>query len=228
MLSEAATIERIDAGMAARAVRASRDSEDLRLLLRARNGDMRSRDALIQRYKSFVRLRASGYFIAGGDQDDLQQEGLLGLHKAILDYRHDKDTSFRSFAELCVHRQIITAVKRATRLKHQILSSALSFSFTPAGQDPDGSDCTLGDALPGSSVNDPCSRVIASEETDALVGLLKSELSALESRVLALFLDGESYEQIAERVDCDSKAVDNALQRVKRKVNTHRKAREAF
>jgi RNA polymerase sporulation-specific sigma factor len=228
VLTEAATNERIDAGMAHRAQRASRDSEDLRLLLRARNGDLRARDALILRYKSFVRLRASSYFIAGGDQDDLQQEGLLGLHKAILDYRHDKDTSFRSFAELCVHRQIITAVKRATRLKHQVLSTALSFSFTPAGQDPDGSDCTLGDALPGSPVNDPCVRVIASEETNALVALLKTDLSPLESRVLVLFLDGESYEAIAERVGCDPKAVDNALQRVKRKINTHRSTRAAF
>src|SRR5256714_3118532 len=148
-------------GMAARtatAVRtqqkAQRELEDLQLVLRARNGDMGARDEMIRRYTGFVRMKASSYFLAGGDAEDLLQEGLIGLCKAIRDFRHDKETSFRSFAELCVTRQIITAIKTATRYKHQALNNYVSFSHTPAGQDGDG-ECTLGDALPGSAGGGP-------------------------------------------------------------------------
>ena len=146
--------------------------------------------------------------------------GLVGLYKAIRDYRVDKDTTFRSFAELCITRQIITAIKTATRHKHRRSTGALSFSHTPAGYD-DGSDFTLGDALPGSPIDDPARRVVATEELAALVGCLGSSLSPLEGRVLTLYLEGRSYEEIGELVDCDPKAVDNALQRVKRKVGQH-------
>jgi RNA polymerase sporulation-specific sigma factor len=194
-------------------------------VLRARNGDGRALDALIRRYAGFVRMKASSYFLAGGDAEDLHQEGLIGLYKAIRDYRVDKDTSFRSFAELCITRQIITAIKGATRYKHGPLNGYVSFSHSPAGQDPDAGDCTLGDTLAASSVNDPCSRVISTEGLEALVGVLGTSLSRLESEVLALFIDGESYDEIARRLTCDAKAVDNALQRVKRKVGTHLSAR---
>src|SRR5207244_8562655 len=136
------------------AQKAQRELEDLQLVLRARNGDGAALDALIRRYTGFVRLKASSYFLAGGDSEDLVQEGLIGLCKAVRDFRSDKETSFRSFAELCVTRQIITAIKTATRFKHAPLNNYVSFSQTPAGQDPD-SDCTLGDALPGSHVHDP-------------------------------------------------------------------------
>ena len=118
-------------------------------MLKARNGSTVALDALIRRYTPFVRLKASAYFLVGGGNDDLIQEGLIGLYKAVRDFRPDKETSFRSFAELCVTRQIITAIKTATRFKHSPLNTYVSFSHTPAGQDPDG-DCTLGDALPGS------------------------------------------------------------------------------
>ena len=134
--------------------RQQREYDDLALVLRARNGDTRSRDALIRRYQSFVRLKASSYFLAGGDSEDLQQEGLIGLYKAIRDYRVDKDTSFRSFAELCITRQIITAIKGATRFKHGPLNGYISFSHTPSGQDPASGDCTIGDPLAASSVHD--------------------------------------------------------------------------
>src|SRR3954464_4251180 len=201
-----------------------REVEDLRLVLRARNGDSGAMDALLRRYTGFVRLKASSYFIAGGDSDDLIQEGLVGLYKAIRDYRADKDTSFRSFAELCITRQIITAIKTATRYKHQPLNGYVSFSHTPAGHD-DSSDCPLGDALAGPSVDDPARRVIASQELRALVGCLGTGLSRLEARVLALYLEGRSYEQIGQVVECDPKAVDNALQRIKRKVGQHLAAR---
>src|SRR5437870_8936790 len=136
------------------AQKAQRELEDLQLVLKARNGSSAALDQLIRRYTSFVRLKASSYFLIGGDGDDLIQEGLIGLYKAVRDFRPDRETSFRSFAELCVTRQIITAIKTATRYKHTPLNNYVSFSHTPAGQDGDG-DCTLGDALPGPSVDDP-------------------------------------------------------------------------
>src|SRR5688572_26421934 len=136
------------------AQKAQRELEDLQLVIRARNGDKEALDGLIRRYTGFVRLKASSYFLAGGDAEDLIQEGLIGLYKAVRDFRADKETSFRSFAELCVTRQIITAIKTATRYKHAPLNTYISFSHTPAGQESD-SECTLGDALPGPSVNDP-------------------------------------------------------------------------
>src|ERR1700757_1089550 len=162
------------------AQKAQRELEDLQLVLKARNGDGEALDVLMRRYTSFVRLKASSYFLAGGDAEDLIQEGLIGLYKAVRDFRPDKETSFRSFAELCVTRQIITAIKTATRYKHSPLNSYVSFSQTPAGQDPD-SDCTLGDALPGSHVHDPSVSVISSDELKSLVFCLGTGLSKLES-----------------------------------------------
>ena len=200
-----------------------REVEDLRLVLRARNGDSAAMDALLRRYTGFVRLKASSYFIAGGEADDLIQEGLVGLYKAVRDFRSDKDTSFRSFAELCITRQIITAIKTATRFKHAPLNTYVSFSHTPAGQD-DG-DCTLGDALPGPAVDDPVVCVISTEELQALVGCVGTTLSGLESEALRLYLDGHSYEQMAETLGCDCKTIDNALQRVKRKILAHQAER---
>src|ERR1043165_7191429 len=125
------------------AQKAQRELEDLQLVMRARNGDGTALDALIRRYTGFVRLKASSYFLAGGDPEDLIQEGLIGLYKAVRDFRSDKETSFRSFAELGVTRQIITAIKTATRFKHQPLNGYVSFSHTPAGHESDG-ECTLG------------------------------------------------------------------------------------
>ncbi len=200
-----------------------RELEDLQLVLKARNGSSAAMDTLMRRYTSFVRLKASSYFLAGGDSEDLVQEGLVGLYKAVRDFRPDKETSFRSFAELCVTRQIITAIKTATRFKHAPLNKYVSFSHTPAGQD--GDDCTLGDALPGPSVNDPSVRVISTEELQSLVGCLSASLSSLESDALRLYLEGSSYEQMAEELACDTKTIDNALQRVKRKILTHQQGR---
>lgn len=209
------------------AQKAQRELEDLQLVLRARNGDGGALDILIRRYTGFVRLKASSYFLAGGDSEDLVQEGLIGLYKAVRDFRADKETSFRSFAELCVTRQIITAIKTATRFKHAPLNSYVSFSHTPAGQDSD-SECTLGDALPGPSVDDPSVCVISTEELQSLVFTLGSGLSKLEADALRLYLEGSSYEQMAEELGCDTKTIDNALQRVKRKILTHQKSRQVL
>jgi RNA polymerase sporulation-specific sigma factor len=207
--------------------KAQRELEDLQLVLKARNGDGSAMDLLIRRYTSFVRLKSSSYFLAGGDSEDLVQEGLIGLYKAVRDFRPDKETTFRSFAELCVTRQIITAIKTATRFKHAPLNTYVSFSHTPAGQESDG-DCTLGDALPGPSVNDPSVCVVSTEELQALVGCLGAGLSKLESDALRLYLEGESYEAMAEVLGCDTKTIDNALQRVKRKILNHQASRQVL
>jgi len=209
------------------AAKAQQELEDLQLVLKARNGSSAALDTLIRRYTPFVRLKASAYFLVGGGNDDLIQEGLIGLYKAVRDFRPDKETSFRSFAELCVTRQIITAIKSATRYKHSPLNSYVSFSHTPAGQDSDG-DCTLGDALPGSAVNDPAVCVISTEELQSLVGCLGSTLSELEADALRLYLEGSSYEEMADELSCDTKTIDNALQRVKRKILTHQRERQVL
>ena len=165
--------------------------DDRFLIALAKQGNPDAYDRLMRRYHGFVRLKASSYFLAGGDSDDLIQEGLVGLFKAIRDYRSDRESSFRNFAELCITRQIITAVKTSTRNKHAPLNQYISFSSTPAGgQD---SEATLDELLPGSPVHDPVNQVISSEELRALVGCISTTLSELESNVLALYLDGHSY-----------------------------------
>jgi RNA polymerase sporulation-specific sigma factor len=209
------------------AQKAQRELEDLQLVLKARNGDEAALDHLIRRYTGFVRLKASSYFLAGGDAEDLIQEGLIGLYKAVRDFRSDKETSFRSFAELCVTRQIITAIKTATRFKHAPLNTYVSFSHTPAGHDGDG-DCTLGDALPGPGVDEPPVCVISTEELQSLVFCLGSGLSQLESDALRLYLEGSSYEEMAAELGCDTKTIDNALQRVKRKILQHQQSRRVL
>jgi RNA polymerase sporulation-specific sigma factor len=201
--------------------------DDHYLVALAKDGRTDAYDAIVRRYRGFVRLKASSYFLLGGDSDDLIQEGLLGLYKAIRDYRTDRESSFRNFAELCITRQIITAVKTATRNKHTPLNQYVSFSQTPVAAGD--SDTTLDEILPGPSVHDPVNQVIATEELASLVACLSGVsgvLSDLESRVLSLYLDGHSYEMIGEKLECDTKTVDNALQRVKRKVGSHLASRE--
>jgi RNA polymerase sporulation-specific sigma factor len=197
--------------------------DDSYLVALAKQGSSQAYDTIVRRYYGFVRLKASSYFLAGGDHEDLVQEGLVGLYKAVRDFRTDRESSFRNFAELCIHRQIITAVKTASRNKHTPLNRYVSFATSPAGS-TDG-DATLDEALPGPSAHDPVNQVISSEELRALVACLSTVLSELESRVLALYLDGYSYQQVGRKLDCEAKTVDNALQRVKRKVGTHLEAR---
>jgi RNA polymerase sporulation-specific sigma factor len=197
--------------------------EDLFLIALAKQGDPTAYDRIVRRYYGFVRLKASSYFLTGGDSDDLIQEGLVGLYKAVRDFRTDRESSFRNFAELCITRQIITAVKTATRNKHTPLNQYVSFSSSPAASGE--GEPTLEEVIAGPGVHDPVNQVISSEELRALVACLSTVLSELESRVLSLYLDGWSYEQVGERLDCDTKTVDNALQRVKRKVGAHLQSR---
>ena len=194
--------------------------EDNYLIALAKQGRPDAYDRIVKRYHGFVRLKASSYFLIGGDSDDLIQEGLVGLYKAVRDFRTDRESSFRNFAELCITRQIITAVKTSTRNKHTPLNEYVSFSQTPSASSGDG-DPTLDELLPGPTAHDPVNQVISTEELHSLVGCLSSVLSELESSVLSLYLDGNSYEVVAERLECDTKTVDNALQRVKRKVGAH-------
>jgi RNA polymerase sigma-H factor len=200
--------------------------DDAYLVALAKRGSADAYERIIKRYRGFVRLKASSYFLLGGDPEDLIQEGLVGLYKAIRDFRSDRESSFRNFAELCITRQIITAVKTASRNKHAPLNQYVSFAQTPAAAGE--SETTLEEILPGPGSEDPAQRVIATEELQALVACMSSVLSELESRVLSLYLDGHSYEAIGERLECDTKTVDNALQRVKRKVGAHLASREVL
>ncbi|MDQ4072048.1 MAG: RNA polymerase sporulation sigma factor SigH [Actinomycetota bacterium] len=197
--------------------------DDHALVALAKKGRGDAYDRIVRRYHGFVRLKASSYFLIGGDGDDLVQEGLVGLYKAVRDYRSDRESSFRNFAELCITRQIITAVKTATRNKHTPLNQSVSFSHSPAAAGE--GEPTLDEVLPGPSAHDPVNQVISSEELNSLVACLSTVLSELEASVLSLYLDGCSYEQIGSRLDCDTKTVDNALQRVKRKVGAHLRSR---
>ena len=197
--------------------------DDTYLVALAKQGSVTAYDTIVRRYHGFVRLKASSYFLIGGDADDLVQEGLVGLYKAVRDYRSDRESSFRSFAELCITRQIITAVKTATRNKHTPLNQSISFSHSPASASE--GEPTLDEVLPGPSAHDPANQVISSEELHSLVACLSTSLSDLESSVLSLYLEGRSYEEIGGRLDCDTKTVDNALQRVKRKVGAHLESR---
>jgi RNA polymerase sporulation-specific sigma factor len=200
--------------------------DDQYLIALAKQGRADAWDRIMRRYRGFVRLKASSYFLVGGDADDLIQEGLVGLWKAVRDYRTDRESSFRNFAELCITRQIITAVKTATRNKHTPLNQYVSFAQTPAAGGE--GDPTLDEILPGPQAHDPVNQVISTEELNSLVACLSSVLSELESSVLSLYLDGNSYEAIAGRLGCDTKTVDNALQRVKRKVGAHLDSRSVL
>ena len=199
------------------------EPSDEELVAHAKAGDPDALRCIWTRYRQFVRLKANSYFLAGGDGDDLIQEGNIGLFKAIRDYEYGRSTTFRSFAELCVTRQIITAIKTASRQKHVPLNTYVSFSHSPSGADFDNR--TLADIIPSGRTNDPVQQVISSEECASLTDCLLRLLSPLESRVLKYYLEGNSYEAIAAEIGHDTKTVDNALQRIKRKVTLHLESR---
>jgi RNA polymerase sporulation-specific sigma factor len=200
--------------------------DDDELVRLSKNGNAQATKRLIVKYQHFVKMKAHSYFLAGGDTEDLVQEGLIGLFKAIRDYRHDRAASFRSFAELCVTRQIITAIKTASRQKHVPLNTYVSFSHSPSSADFDNR--TLADVIPSGRTSDPVQQVISSEEVVSLTDCLVRLLSPLESRVLKYYLEGNSYEAIAAHVGHDTKTVDNALQRIKRKVTLHLESRRVL
>ena len=175
-------------------------------------------DYLINKYRNFVRAKARSYFLIGADREDIIQEGMIGLYKAIRDFRNDKLSSFRAFAELCVTRQIITAIKTATRQKHVPLNSYISLNKPIYDED---SDRTLLDVLSGAKVSDPEELVISREEFVDIEAKMEEILSDLEWKVLMSYLDGKSYQEIAVDLDRHVKSIDNALQRVKRKLERY-------
>ncbi len=181
----------------------------------ARDGDLYAQDFLIKKYKNFVRAKARSYFLIGADKEDIIQEGMIGLFKAIRDFRADRISSFRAFAELCITRQIITAIKTATRQKHIPLNSYVSLNKPIYDED---SDRTLLDILTGARITDPEELIISREELNKIEEKIGEILSKLELQVLAYYLQGKSYQEIAVLLDRHIKSIDNALQRVKRKL----------
>ena len=190
----------------------------------AREGDDAALEYLINKYKNFVRAKARSYFLIGADREDIIQEGMIGLYKAIRDFRMDKLSSFRAFAELCITRQIITAIKTATRQKHIPLNSYVSLNKPIYDED---SDRTLLDVISGSKITDPEELIISREEFDDIEEKMGEILSSLEWKVLMSYLEGKSYQEIAEDLNRHVKSIDNALQRVKRKLERYLEKREA-
>ena len=186
------------------------------------NDDHQALDYIINKYKNFVRAKARSYFLIGADREDIIQEGMIGLYKAIRDFRNDKLSSFRAFAELCVTRQIITAIKTATRQKHIPLNSYVSLNKPIYDED---SDRTLLDVISGVHVSDPEELVISREEFVDIAEKMEDILSDLEWRVLMSYLDGHSYQEIAVDLHRHVKSIDNALQRVKRKIEKYMESR---
>lgn len=184
----------------------------------ARNECPVALEFLITKYKNFVRAKARSYFLIGADREDIIQEGMIGLYKAIRDFRSDKLSSFRAFAELCIQRQIITAIKTATRQKHIPLNSYISLNKPIYDED---SDRTLLDVISGTRITDPEELIISREEFGAIEQKMGEILSDLEWKVLMAYLDGKSYQEIADGLDRHVKSVDNALQRVKRKLERY-------
>ena len=187
--------------------------EDIALL--ARDGDEAALELLLMKYKNFVRSKARSYFLIGADHEDIVQEGMIGLFKAIRDFRPDKLTSFRAFAELCVTRQIITAIKTATRQKHIPLNSYVSLNRPIYDEE---SDRTLMDVITEGRSADPEELLIGQESYVSIESQIDEALSPLERRVLAAYLDGKSYQEIAVMLGRHVKSIDNALQRVKHKL----------
>jgi RNA polymerase sporulation-specific sigma factor len=195
---------------------------DEELVESVRGGDSEALEYLINKYRNFVRAKARSYFLIGADREDIVQEGMIGLYKSIRDFRGDKLTSFKAFAELCITRQIITAIKTATRQKHIPLNSYVSLDKPIYDED---SDRTLLDVIGGSRVQDPEELMINKEEFSGLEDKMGEVLSDLERKVLMLYLDGRSYQEISVDLDRHVKSIDNALQRVKRKLERYLEVR---
>ena len=191
---------------------------DEEIVLSAREGNTASLEYIINKYKNFVRAKARSYFLIGADKEDIVQEGMIGLYKAIRDFRNDKLSSFRAFAELCITRQIITAIKTATRQKHIPLNSYVSLNKPIYDEE---SDRTLLDILTATKITDPEELIISREELVSIESKLGEILSDLELEVLMSYLQGKSYQEIACDLDRHVKSIDNALQRVKRKLEKY-------
>jgi RNA polymerase sporulation-specific sigma factor len=213
----------VSASIAVKLIEDYSNYEDETLVVLFQNGDGMASEYLMKKYRHFVRAKASKFFLIGGDKDDLFQEGMIGLYKAIRDFKEDKLASFKVFAELCITRQIITAVKTATRQKQMPLNSYISLD-KPIYEDE--SKHTLMDILPGTMVTDPAILIVTQENTADIEEKIAEKLSDLERKVLDLYVAGHSYIEISEELDTHVKSIDNALQRVKRKLDRYLERRE--
>ena len=192
-----------------------KDKSDEEMVAQAKSGDNRAQEYLISKYEKFVKAKAKSYFLIGADKEDIYQEGMIGLYKAIRDFNPEKSTSFKAFAEICVVRQIITAIKTATRQKHIPLNTYVSLN-KPIYEEE--SERTLLDVLAGLKITDPEELMISKEQMAYIEEKISKVLSGLELEVLTSYLDGKSYQEIACDLERHSKSIDNALQRVKRKL----------
>ncbi|HEY3809960.1 MAG TPA: RNA polymerase sporulation sigma factor SigH [Acidimicrobiales bacterium] len=195
------------------------DLSDEELVARWQQGDAAALERLLQRYRRFARSKARTYFLVGADADDVEQEGLIGLFKAARDFRADRQSSFRAFAELCVTRQVISAIKAATRQKHQPLNRYVSISGVRGSDDP--SEGSVEDLLDDHRITDPADEVISQEQIEAMRRSMAESLSGLEVDVLRLYVEGKSYQEIGCYLGRHVKSIDNALQRIKRKLDHH-------
>ena len=191
---------------------------DEQIVEMSHGGDSTAEEYLLDKYKNFVRSKARSYFLVGADHEDIVQEGMIGLYKAIRDYRPDKLSSFRAFAELCITRQIITAIKTATRQKHIPLNNYVSLNKPLYDEE---SDRTLLDVIIEGRTSDPEEMIINMENVGNIRAKISEVLSGLEQEVLNAYLDGKSYQEIAETLGRHVKSIDNALQRVKRKLEKY-------
>lgn len=192
---------------------------DEALVARSHAGDTRADEALYERYKNVVRMKARPYFLIGADREDLVQEGMIGLYKAIRDYTPDHNAGFRSFAEMCIVRQLITAIKSATRKKHAPLNTCVSFYGSAYSEEE--KERTLLDTMATVRTESPEDAFISKENMERILGSIEKLLTPLEKQVLDLFMDGYSYQQIAAMLGRGTKTVDNALQRIKRKLEKY-------
>lgn len=192
-------------------------AKDEELVLMAQNGDDAAQEYLLDKYKSLVRAKSRAYFLIGADSEDIIQEGMIGLYKAVRDYNEEKNASFRSFAELCVNRQMITAIKAATRQKHQPLNSYVSLNKPVYEEESEQTYMDFLQSSSGSLLN-PEALLIGQENKSFLEDQMVKKLSSFETRVLVLYLQGRSYFEIARVLDKPEKSIDNALQRVKKKL----------
>ncbi|MDO5517445.1 MAG: RNA polymerase sporulation sigma factor SigH [Clostridium sp.] len=192
-----------------------KDKPDEEIVMEAKAENNRAQEYLISKYENFVKAKAKSYFLIGADKEDIYQEGMIGLYKAIRDYKPERSTSFKAFAEICITRQIITAIKTATRQKHIPLNTYVSLN-KPIYEEE--SEKTLLDVLTGLKVSDPEELIISKEQMKYIEDKISKVLSGLELEVLNSYLDGKSYQEIACDLERHSKSIDNALQRVKRKL----------
>lgn len=192
--------------------------QDEEIIVKVHEGDKEALDFLMKKYKELVNGKVSKYFIIGADKDDITQEGLIGLYKAIKDYKGDKQSSFKSFANLCVERQLITAIKSSNRQKHMPLNSYLSLNMNAFNGDEENGETEVINVLNSNTIEDPLDTITKKEYYTTVENAIDSSLSDFEKKVLNRYVQGESYVKIAEKLDAPVKSIDNAIQRIRRKT----------